>query len=177
MSKIFVSSSNAGSGRFFKAIYGMVSSPGLVLFLSDFRAFVVSSLVMFLEYSSDGATKALRGVRCSLMVSAQSSTSALCSWLKYISGWVRWTLASWAAKVSAVSLSELVLELVAGLMSFIGFLSGLVCPVRLLIVLQYCRLSLGFKASTSLIWAAFFASSSRVFISFVIFRYACLSGS
>ena len=35
MSNIFVSSSIAGSGRFFRAMYGMVSSLGLVLFLSD----------------------------------------------------------------------------------------------------------------------------------------------
>ena len=55
-----------------------------------------------------------------------------------MSEWVLWTLASWAAKVSVVSLSELVLELVDRLMSFIGILSGLVCPVRLLIVLKYC---------------------------------------
>ena len=34
-------------------MYGMVSSPGLVLFLSDFRALLVSSLVMVLKYSSD----------------------------------------------------------------------------------------------------------------------------
>ena len=54
--KIFVSSSIAGSGSFFRAMYGMVSSPGLVLFLSDFSALCVSSLVMILEYSSEGAT-------------------------------------------------------------------------------------------------------------------------
>ena len=35
MLNIFVSSSIAGSGRFFRAMYGIVSSPGLVLFLSD----------------------------------------------------------------------------------------------------------------------------------------------
>ena len=69
VSKIFVSSSIAGSGRLFKAIYGMVSLPGLVLFLSDFSAFIVSSLVMVLEYSSKGAAGALHGVRCSFMVS------------------------------------------------------------------------------------------------------------
>ena len=138
MSKIFVSSSIAGSGRFFRAIYGMVSSPGLVLFLSDFSALYVSSLVMVLEYSSDGAAGALHGVRCSFMDSAHMSTSALCSWLKYMSEWVLWTLASWAAKVLAVSISVLVLVLVNGLVSFISFFSGFVCPVRLLIVLQYC---------------------------------------
>ena len=55
LSKTLVSSHIARSGRFFKAMYGIVSSPGLVLFLSDFRAFVVSSVVTFLEYSSDGA--------------------------------------------------------------------------------------------------------------------------
>ena len=55
LSKTLVSSHIAGSGRFFKAMYGIVSSPGLVLFLRDFRAFVVSSVVTFLEYSSDGA--------------------------------------------------------------------------------------------------------------------------
>ena len=85
MSIIFVSSSIAGSGRFFRAMYGKVSSPGLVLFLSDFRALLVSSLVMVLEYSSDGAVGALCGVRCSFIVSAHRSTSALCSWLKYMS--------------------------------------------------------------------------------------------
>ena len=37
----------------------------------------------------------------------------------------------------AVSFSVLVLVLVDGLMSFIGFFSGFVCPVRLLIVIQY----------------------------------------
>ena len=56
LSKTLVSSCIAGSGRIFKAMCGMVSSPGLVLFLSDFRALLVSSLVMVLEYSSDGAS-------------------------------------------------------------------------------------------------------------------------
>ena len=119
-------------------MYGMVSSPGLVLFLSDFSALYVSSLVMILEYSSEGATGVLSGVRCSFMDSAHMSTSALCSWLKYMSEWVLWTFASCVAKVLAVFISVLVLVLVDGLMSSIGFFSGLVCPVRLLIVLQYC---------------------------------------
>ena len=56
-----------------------MSSPGLVLFLSDFRALLVSLLVMVLEYSSEGAAGGLRGVRCSFIDSAQRSTSALCS--------------------------------------------------------------------------------------------------
>ena len=59
LSKTLVSSHSAGSGRCFMAMYGMVSSSGLVLFFSDFRAFVVSSMVMFLEYSSDGASGVL----------------------------------------------------------------------------------------------------------------------
>ena len=46
-----------------KTLYGMVSSPGLVLFLNDFRAFVVSSMVMVLEYSSNGGSGALWGFR------------------------------------------------------------------------------------------------------------------
>ena len=82
VSKTLVSSRIAGSGRFFEAMYGIVSSPGLVLFLSDLRAFVVSSVVMFLVYSSDGASGALRGVRYSFMDSAHRSTSILCSLLK-----------------------------------------------------------------------------------------------
>ena len=61
---------------------------------------------MVLEYISDGAAGTLRGVRCSFMDSAHLSTSALRSWLKYMSEWVLWTLASWAVKVSAVSFSE-----------------------------------------------------------------------
>ena len=50
--------------------------------INDFRAFVVSLMVMFLEYSSDGASGAMQGVRCSFMDSAPGSTSILCSWLK-----------------------------------------------------------------------------------------------
>ena len=88
LSNIFVSTSIAGSGRFFRAMYGMVSLLGLVLFLSDLSALFVSSLVMVLECSSDGSAEALRGVRCSFMDSAHRSTSALCSWLKYMSEWV-----------------------------------------------------------------------------------------
>ena len=57
----------------------MVSSPGLVLILSDFRALLVSSLVMVLEYSSYGSAGALHGVRYSFIDSAHRSTSALCS--------------------------------------------------------------------------------------------------
>ena len=77
------------------------------------------------------------------MDSAHMSTSALYSWLKYMSEWVLWTLAGWAAKVLAVSISDLVLVLVDGLMSYIGFFSGLVCPVRLLILLFFHK---GFSA-------------------------------
>ena len=79
------------------------------------------------------------------------------------------------AKVLAVSFSELVLVLVNGFMSFIGFFSAFVCPVRLLMVFQYCGLSLGFRASASLIRVALFSSSSLVFISFVILRYLFLN--
>ena len=50
LSKTLVSSHSAGSGRCFNAMDGMVSSSGLVLFFSNLRAFVVSSIVMFLEY-------------------------------------------------------------------------------------------------------------------------------
>ena len=57
----------------------MVSSPGLVLFLSDFRALLVSSLVKVLEYSSDGAAGALHGVSFSFIDLAHRSTFALCS--------------------------------------------------------------------------------------------------
>ena len=79
LSKTLVSSCIAGSGRFFRAMYGMVSLPGLVLFLCDFRVLLVSSLVMVLEYSSDSAAGALCGVSCSFIDSARWLTSALCS--------------------------------------------------------------------------------------------------
>ena len=66
-----------------------------------------------------------------------------------------------------VSFSELVVVQVVGLMSLIGFLLALVCLVSLLMVLQYCCLSLGFRASNSFIQAAHFSSSSLVFIFFL----------
>ena len=56
-----------------------MSLPGLVLFLAAFRALMVSLFVMVLEYSSDGASGVSCGVRCSFIVLAHWSTSALCS--------------------------------------------------------------------------------------------------
>ena len=76
--KTLVSSCIAGSGRFFfRAMYGIVSSPGLVLFPSDFRALLVSSLVMVLEYSSDAASGALHGVRCKSITDSENKTVPL----------------------------------------------------------------------------------------------------
>ena len=54
--------------------------------------------------------------------------------------------------------SELVVVLVDGLMSLMGFLSVLVSPVSLLMVLQYCWLFLGFSCNNEnlLLVAAFY---------------------
>ena len=54
---------------------------------------------------------------------------------------------SWSSKVSAVFFSVLVLLLVDGFMSLIGLFPIVVCPLRLLMILQYCWLSVGFGAS------------------------------